>query len=242
MTGRAVERTVAIDCFPERAACYRDGHAIVAIDVIRATTTAITAVALGRRCYPVSTIEQAALLAARLPHSLLAGELGGHTPDGFAFGNSPAAVAERDDVARPMILLSTSGTRLICESGGAAAVYAACLRNVSAQVAHLADHHQRAALIGAGARGEFREEDQLCCAWIAEGLLRRGFVAENEKTERLIERWTGVSVERILESKSAVYLRDAGRLDDLEFILAHVDDLDCVFTYRENEIVAVTHP
>ena len=28
----------------------------------------------------------------------------------------------------------------------------------------------RVAVIGAGSKGEFREEDQICCAWIAAGL------------------------------------------------------------------------
>ena len=50
-------------------------------------------------------------------------------------------------------------------------MYVACLRNYSALIAYLAAHHPMVAVIGAGSRGEFREEDQLCCAWIAEGLL-----------------------------------------------------------------------
>ena len=47
---------VVIDCFPESVARYRSGYAVVAIDVVRATTTAITAVAMGRRCFAVPTI------------------------------------------------------------------------------------------------------------------------------------------------------------------------------------------
>jgi hypothetical protein len=32
--------TVVIDCFPESVARWRDGYAVVAVDVVRATTTA----------------------------------------------------------------------------------------------------------------------------------------------------------------------------------------------------------
>ena len=39
---------VVIDCFPSSVAKYRTGYTVVAIDVIRATTTAITAVLSGR--------------------------------------------------------------------------------------------------------------------------------------------------------------------------------------------------
>src|SRR5438270_930992 len=75
--------TVAIDCFPERARDYWEGHAIVAVDVIRATTTAMTAVDRGFRCYPVPSLEVAVPLAARLESPLLVGELGGSVPYGF---------------------------------------------------------------------------------------------------------------------------------------------------------------
>src|SRR6185437_8850419 len=127
------QRSVVIDFLPERAAVHRGDRAIVAIDVIRATTTAVTAVALGRRCFPAATIEAAAELAAKLEHPLLVGEIGGQIPDGFDISNSPTQLEQLADVSRPIVLLSTSGTLLLAESRGAEAVYAGCLRNVQAQ-------------------------------------------------------------------------------------------------------------
>ena len=61
-----MSNSVVIDYLPESAKHYRDGYAIVAIDVIRATTTAATAAALGRRVYPIPSLEAALPLAARL--------------------------------------------------------------------------------------------------------------------------------------------------------------------------------
>ena len=104
-----MDRTVVIDCFPESVRHYREGYALVAIDVIRATTTAVTAVNMGRRCFPAPSIEIALPLAARLNNPLLVGELGGNMPYGFDMNNSPAEMAHRDDLMRPMILLSSSG-------------------------------------------------------------------------------------------------------------------------------------
>ena len=60
-----MRKTVVIDCFPESVKTYRNSHVIVAVDVIRATTTVVTGVARGRRCFPVPTIEAADLLAAQ---------------------------------------------------------------------------------------------------------------------------------------------------------------------------------
>ncbi len=239
MTTPAANRTVVIDCFAVRAAVHADAHAIVAVDVLRATTTAVTGVSMGRRCFPVPSIEVAVPLAARLNDPLLVGELGGNTPYGFGLTNSPAELARRRDVERDMILLSTSGTRLICEAPTTSAVYVACLRNVRAQVAHLAERYQRVAVIGAGTRGEFREEDQLCCAWIAEGLIDAGYQAVDEHTQQLVHRWSGSSADEINCSRSVEYLRDTGQLHDLEFVLSHVDDLHQVFRLEAGQIVRV---
>jgi 2-phosphosulfolactate phosphatase len=230
-------RSVVIDFLPESAAVHRDDRAIVAIDVIRATTTAVTGVALGRRCFPAATIEAAVPLAARLDRPLLVGEVGGNMPYGFDLTNSPAQLAQLADVSRPMILLSTSGTLLIGSSRGAEAVYVACLRNVHAQAAQLVRAHDRVALIGAGARGEFREEDQLCCARIGALLLEAGYEPADARTTEVIARWRGADAEVIEVSNSVKYLRDTGQLADLDFVLTHVDDLDSTFVVDGEEIV-----
>jgi 2-phosphosulfolactate phosphatase len=98
--------TVVIDSFPENAARYRRGYAVVAVDVVRATTTAITAAAAGRRCFPVPTMNAALQLAGQLKDPLMAGEQRGIKPPGFHLNNSPAQLAGRTDTERPLILLS----------------------------------------------------------------------------------------------------------------------------------------
>jgi len=230
--------TVTIDCFPESAARHRDA-ALVAVDVIRATTTAVTAAAAGWRCFPTASLEAAVPLAARLPYPLLAGELGGNMPYGFDMTNSPAELALRTDIQRPMILISTSGTQLMCEGASHPAGYVACLRNYRAQAEYLVGRHHAVAVIGAGSRNEFREEDQLCCAWIAEALIRAGYAPGDRETETIVSRWSGAQPHAFLGSKSVEYLRRTGQLRDLEFILSHVDDLQAVFTMRDGAVVMV---
>lgn len=233
-----MQRTVAIDCFPDSVKKYRD-HAIVGVDVIRATTTAVTAVALGRRCFPVSTLEAVVALAERLENPLVVGELGGNMPYGFDMTNSPAELAERDDIERPMILISTSGTPVVNESTQCVAGYAACLRNVAAQITHLAGRYDKVAAIGAGSRGEFREEDQFCCARIAEGLIRAGYQPADDRTREIIERWSGAPPDAFVGSKSVEYLRRSGQLKDLDFILSHRDDLKAAFRFENDELVLI---
>jgi 2-phosphosulfolactate phosphatase len=230
-------RKVVIDCFPESVSVYPSDFAIVAVDVIRATTTAVTAIASGRRCYPVPSLEVAVPLAARLTQPLLVGELGGNMPYGFDLNNSPADVERRTDTYHPMILLSTGGTRLICGAGESHVTYVACLRNYRAQATYLAANHDKVAVIGAGSRAEFRDEDQLCCAWIAQHLLSGGFEPEDAKTEGIVERWRDAPVDVIATGASADYLRRSRQVNDLEFILHHVDDLDHVYYLARDQII-----
>jgi 2-phosphosulfolactate phosphatase len=220
-------RTVVIDCFPECLPRYQDDQALVAVDVIRASTTAVTAVSLGRRCLPAVSIEEAVAIARWLRNPLLVGELGGSLPYGFDLQNSPAAVAARRDLDRPMVLLSTSGTRVMRGGHNGQPVYVACFRNQAALASHLARNHDRVVLVGAGARGEFREEDQLGCARIAERLIEAGYRPLGD-TASIVSRWKGVAEEAIRSGASADYLRRTGQERDLDFILEHIDDLQAV--------------
>jgi 2-phosphosulfolactate phosphatase len=126
--------------------------------------------------------------------------------------NSPAQLAIRPDISRPLVLLSSTGTRLMYELRHRKSAYLASFRNYSATIAYLAENHNAVVLIGAGTRGEFREEDQMCCAWIASGLIESGFVAQDEMTSQFVERWRGASQNAFLMSRSVEYLRRSSQL------------------------------
>jgi 2-phosphosulfolactate phosphatase len=231
-----VQKTVVIDYLPEAASRYRVGWAIVAVDVIRATTTAITAAAGGWRCFPAPTIEAALALAEEFDDPLLAGESGGRIPDGFEIDNSPSLLAGRRDTHRPLVLVSSSGTKVIHQASGCDALYLSCFRSYSTLPDYLAGHHAHVAIIGAGSLGEFREEDQACCAWIAAGLLSRGYLAQNAETGALASHWRDKTPEACLCSKSVSFLKRTNRTPDLDFIFGHIDDLPGVFAVRNGEV------
>jgi 2-phosphosulfolactate phosphatase len=101
----------------------------------------------------------------------------------------------------------------------------------------MAGRHSSIAVIGAGSRGEFRQDDQMCCAWIAQYLMDSGYSAVNRETVAITERWRGLSPEAILASPSADYLLRSGQGRDLEFILTHIADLNWEFTIKGDEVV-----
>jgi len=235
-------RTVVIDFFPESVLRYKHGYGVVAVDVIRASTTIATALSMGRRCFPVPSLEAARRIAARLSNPLLAGELGGIIPSGFEMNNSPAELAARTDLSRPLILLSSSGTKLIHLARASEAAYIACFRNFEFLARYLTGRHSHIALIGAGSRGERRVEDGMCCAWIARQLIDSGYVAENRETEELVERWGAETTNAVLSGPSADYLIRSGQGRDLVFTLTHIGDLDWAITLRGDEVIGITSP
>lgn len=232
--------SVIIDSFPSSNGRYLADYAIVAIDVIRASTTVVTATALGRQCFPVSSVDEARQKREQFPNCLLAGEVAGIKPDGFDMNNSPANLARRSDLHRPLVLLSSSGTKLMVESCACRAAYVACLRNYMAVAVHIGTRHERIALLGASTQGEFREEDQLCCAWIADELGRFGHQPENQRTLNLIEQWRRASVRACASGNSAAYLRRSGQIEDLNFILAHVNDVPLACRLVNGEVLPIS--
>jgi 2-phosphosulfolactate phosphatase len=235
----AVGRCVAIDCF--HGGAIETTATLVAIDVIRATTSIVTAVSRGRRCFPVASLEEADLVAAGLPDPLLGGEVAGQRPGRFEVHNSPTELARRTDT-RPLVLLSSSGTRLL-RASRANVTYVACLRNRAATVRELlATGAQEILLAGAGSRGEFRTEDRLCAAWIAHELVLAGYRPKDAGTVELIDRWAGAELEVIAAGESAAYLRRTGQVEDLAFVLSHVDDIDAAFLLLDGEVVPVVVP
>jgi 2-phosphosulfolactate phosphatase len=115
----------------------------------------------------------------------------------------------------------------------------ACFRNHSALADYLAERHSHVAIIGAGSRGEFREEDQICCAWITASLMKKGYLPENPLTAKVASRWQYAPPKACLCSRSVDFLLRTGRLRDLDFILAHVDDLRSIFAVRDGEVCVI---
>jgi 2-phosphosulfolactate phosphatase len=232
-------KSVAIDCLSESIHPYGEGCTVVVIDVIRSITVAATAIESGRRCFFAPSVEAAFQLAKHLNNPILVGEIGGSMPYGFEMNNSPMEIENRKDILRPAIMVSSSGIPLLHSLRDCDSVYVACLRNFGATVKHLAGLYNRVVVLGAPTRGEFREEDQLCCAWIADGLMKAGFAPEDDKTAAIVDLWKDKSVTVCGEGKSAEYLRRSGQIKDLDFILRHVNDLNSVLSIKNDEIVKV---
>jgi 2-phosphosulfolactate phosphatase len=98
------------------------GRGVIVIDVLRATTTVITALANGAKAVvPAASSEEAVRLTANLAKDgiLLAGERKCVKIEGFALGNSPREMTAEAVGGKTIYLATTNGTpALVAAQGG----------------------------------------------------------------------------------------------------------------------------
>jgi 2-phosphosulfolactate phosphatase len=88
------------------------GKTVIVADILRATTTVISAFEAGAASViPVSDIEKARQYAKEIPDSLLCGERNGYKIEGFDLGNSPLEYKPEIVSGKNVILASTNGSR-----------------------------------------------------------------------------------------------------------------------------------
>jgi 2-phosphosulfolactate phosphatase len=153
------------------------GGIAVVIDVLRASTTIITALAHGAaRVRPVLTVEEArGETAAR--GTLLGGERGGLKIEGFDLGNSPREYSRDRVGGRSIVITTTNGTAALHACFGAADVLIGAIVNRSAVAASahaLAIKHGGCDihLVCAGTEGVVTEEDLLAAGAILDAAVQ----------------------------------------------------------------------
>ena len=131
----------------------------VVFDVLRATSTFITALANGAtEIHPVATIPEALELKKAIPRALLAGERRGVPFDGFDLGNSP--LDYRKPTGERIISLTTNCNAALRACAKAGRVLIGSLLNMGALIAHLkADEPDSLLLVCAGTVREPALED-----------------------------------------------------------------------------------
>ncbi len=153
--------------------CAEAEGTVVAIDVLRAFTTAAFAFAAGaERILLVGTMEEALALQKDFPDALLMGEADGLSIEGFDFGNSPAELLEARLDGRTLIQRTSAGTQGIVKSERAGMLLAAALTNASATARYIEAHAEDSVtLVQTGLQPEGWGDEDVACADFIEALL-----------------------------------------------------------------------
>ena len=150
---------------------YLGDSVCAVIDVIRATSTIVTALARGASgVQPVAQVPDAFALKASNPKSLLAGERGGQPLPGFDLGNSPEEFTAERISGRRVILTTTNGTQAMEACRGARAVVTVGFLNLEVVAARLKELGPPWIIVCAGCNGDFGMDDAVVAGALAEAL------------------------------------------------------------------------
>jgi 2-phosphosulfolactate phosphatase len=159
---------------PELTPDTETADCAIAVDVLRATSTMVTALAVGAEA--VQTFSDLDELIQVSEHwspekRIRAGERGGSHVEGFDFGNSPLACTQERVEGKRLFISTTNGTRTLQRIQQSTTVLAAALINRQAIVEHLLNHQpQTVWIVGSGWEGSFALEDTVCAGAIADQL------------------------------------------------------------------------
>jgi 2-phosphosulfolactate phosphatase len=164
-----------------------DATALV-VDVLRASTTMVTALAHGcRELLPVAEVAEARARARELAGTLLAGERGGDPPEGFHLGNSPLEFTAERVAGRAVVFTTSNGTRALLAARPAWAVGVAAFVNLAAATAWALGHERDIVIVCAGERGGRSLEDETCAGLLVDRILRESAAVETAAAARVAE-------------------------------------------------------
>lgn len=112
-----------------------DTDLLVAIDVLRAFTTASYLFSVGvEEIILVSQVHEAFKLREEMPECLICGEVDGIKVPGFDFGNSPSEIITKNVSGKRIIQRTSAGTQAVALYSKAGTTLTSALTNISATV------------------------------------------------------------------------------------------------------------
>jgi 2-phosphosulfolactate phosphatase len=219
---------VRIDVYPAVAnippAEALAGKVAVAIDVLRATSTIITALENGAdTVVPVLTPEEAFQVQRDNPNRqfVLGGERHSVVIPGFHLGNSPMEYTPSRVGGRPVLFTTTNGTRAIRRAAGASTVLIAALLNAPAVAAELRSLGRDVAICCAGTHDQFSLEDVVCAGAIIAFLAEAGLHLElndlGHVAREIFRRYDGRLSDLLQTCEHGQNLLTLGLQEDLRF-------------------------
>jgi 2-phosphosulfolactate phosphatase len=149
---------------------YFTGKTSVVIDVLRASSTIVTAFSNGaKEIVPVATVEFAVKVSGGMfgGQTLLGGERNTKKIEGFALGNSPLEYEEKIVNGKSIVFYTTNGTKALAKAKFSENLFVCSFLNLNAVARHLVSLNNNVEIICAGRNNFFSLEDTVCAGKLA---------------------------------------------------------------------------
>lgn len=219
---------------------YKD-KTVVVIDVLRASSTIITALENGARAVvPVLSADEAVTLKTRYDseYVLLGGERGGLKIPGFDLGNSPLEYTEDIVEDKTIVFTTTNGTKAIRSAHSADILLIGSYLNLEATAKKVVELGKDTLIICAGRQGCFSLEDAACAGTFCMTISRLTKTKETDsaKAARMIAASYHSPMKVFEDSEHGQILKDLGFEADLDFV-ASLNTCQAVPVYVNGQLV-----
>ncbi len=216
----------------------------IVLDIFRATTSIITAIANGcATLIPVMSIDEAYRTAEQIEGPLFAGERQSIKITGFDFGNSPFEFSADQVQGKTIIMTTTNGTIAIKSTENAYLTLLGSFINAAAVCRAAQQQNKDILLVCAGTDGLFSLEDAFCAGLLVK-LLTKDKQYELTDAARGVQAMYHGAQEAVLsilsESRNGKRLYSLGLEADVEYCLS-TDSSSTVPCYRAGKITTL-HP
>lgn len=159
---------------------FLSDRVIVVIDVLRATSVMVHAMAQGAsEIIPLATVEEAFKMAKAFPREfvILGGERGNEEIPGFDLGNSPGEYVAERVKGKKLILTTTNGTRAFHTVSSGKEILVGSFLNIGAIAQKCLALDRGLLIFPSGDEGNFSLEDTLCGGMLID------LITEKEKSQ-----------------------------------------------------------
>ncbi len=201
------------------------GKLVVIIDVLRASSTIVTALANGCRGFiPILSPDQVKEKAQQFEKEriLLGGEREGIKIEDFDLGNSPGEYKREVVKDKTIIFSTTNGVKTLEMAKGAYRIIIGSFLNLQAVCNYCTNYQGDILIICAGKEGKFSLEDTACAGMMINSLrdvFPGGYheVDANLTARLLYEKFGNNIMEILRKSQHGRYLESISLVEDLKF-------------------------
>lgn len=220
---------------------YFSNKTSVVIDVLRASTTIVTALANGaKEIIPVNSIEFAMKVSGDTfsGQTLLGGERNSQKIDGFTLGNSPLEYTSEKVNGKSIILYTTNGSKAIVKAKYSSKLLISSFINAAAVGKELVSLPE-VVIVCSGNNGLFSFEDSTCAGDLINEIIELNENVELDdasKTCHLLFKKNKKRLKNMLkETEHGMKLLEAGFEDDIKYA-AKKNIIDAVPCYSAGSI------
>lgn len=218
------------------------GKTTVVIDVLRATSTIITALQNGaREIIPVASVEFAVKVSGGMfgGLTLLGGERNTKKIEGFALGNSPLEYTAKIVSGKSIILFTTNGTKAIVKGKFSQSLFICSFLNLNAIADRLVKLGNDIEVVCSGRNNLFSLEDAICAGKLISEIIKLKediSVTDTSKASMSLFKSFGKSIPKMLaDTEHGKLLIENGFEEDIKYC-SKLNTVDIVPGFSGNVI------